>query len=110
MSYSGSSCGCLAITTKRCMLASPRNRELGEEEGWEVNAVGLVEDLRFRNNCGICSMLPRDEVSLTTEKSSSSPLLLGKTAEQFDRSMIFVLERELCSSFSIGIPFETKSE
>lgn len=88
MPFSDSNCGCLAITTKRCMLASPRNRELGGDEEWEVNTVGLVEDLRWRNDWGICNMLPREEVSLTTETSSSSPLLVGKTAERFDRFII----------------------
>ena len=34
------------------MLASPSNRELGDEEqGWEeVDTVGLEEDLRWRND------------------------------------------------------------
>ena len=90
--YSDSNCGCLAITTKRCMLASPRNRELGDEEGWEeVNTVGLEEDLRWRNDWGSCNILPREEVSLKmeTSSSSSSPRPLGKTAEQFDPFIIF---------------------
>ena len=91
ISDSDLNCGCLAITTKRCMLASPRNRELGDEEGWEeVNTVGLEEDLRWRNDSGICSILPREEDSLTMETSSSSPRPVGKTVEQFDRFIIFV--------------------